>query len=348
MEYESPIVFVLGAGFTRAFDTDSPLLYCDINLPHLINKYKEFKGVKKVLEQLEIKNGLINIEKLMSRLYSAMPYDDDFLTEGERQILYADIKDVFIKQIMAIDCEQQKQSILTKFARYVVKNKATCITFNYDDLLDKALFNSHFGNRLDNHFSLDSWTPMRGYGFYIDTARSLTGNGSGTSSRSKTLILKMHGSINWFPKRGYKEPYPMDSIVHMQNWWPIDTTDDGDVFHHYEPSPIIIPPVFDKSMLGGNSIFRLIWSKAFNLLNSAKIVIFIGYSFPDTDFTVINLFKEALYNKPDKNIYIINKGSDINRRELLISRYKTILAQYSDKNFEFMDAFEWLRSNIDN
>lgn len=343
--FQTPIVFVLGAGFTRSFDSDAPLINCKIDLPYFKRKYKNFQGAKKVLDQVYEKDGFVNMEKLLSRLYTGMPYDHDFLPQGERQILYSDLKDFFLKQIATIKSDDKKLLILENFARYILKNKASCITFNYDDMLDQALFHADMGNVLDKKTAHNtSWTPMRGYGFFIDSAESLAGNGIMSFTKSQSLLLKMHGSINWFPKRGYKDPFPMDSIVHNQNWWPLTTQElDKDIIHHYEASPVIIPPIFDKSFLTGNSIFKVIWSRAFEILSEAKTVVFIGYSFPDTDFVVANLFTEALFKKIDKKIIIINRGSN---PESLKTRYRTILSQYSEKDFEFTDAAKWIEEKL--
>lgn len=346
MEYNSPIVFVIGSGFTRAFDPNAPLLECPIDIDALLKKYSKFDGAKRVLEQVEVRGGLVNVERLMSRLYSGMPYDDDFLSDGERQILYSDIKELFLKLISKISCNPKKLQILENFAKYILINRASCLTFNYDDLLDQALFHSCIGKLIDPKTKKDvAWTPIGGYGFFIDSAHSLTGNPILSFTKSSSYLLKMHGSINWFPKRGYREPYPMNSIVHAQDWWPVKADYDDDIVHHYEHSPIIIPPVFDKSLLTSNTILRTIWSQAFEALSKAKTVIFIGYSFPDTDFAVINLFKESLFNKRDKDIYVVAKGSSVKKKESLKKRYKTILSQFSEKNFEFVDAAEWISRN---
>lgn len=346
-KYRSPIVFVLGAGFTRSFDSQAPLLECDINIPYLLRKYKGFKEASRILEYVVNDKNLVNIETLMSRLYSGMPYDDDFLQNGQRQILYSDVKDLFLKQILSIKCESQKCLTLDNFARYVLKNKASCISFNYDELLDKTLFNSSLGNVLDGITSKDTaWTPMQGYGFYIDSALSLTGNQISSFTKSTSLLLKMHGSINWFPKRGYKDPYPMNAIVHMQDWWPIKESPDIDILYHYEHSPVVIPPVYDKNSLTGQPILRVIWSKAFELLREAETVIFIGYSLPSTDFVGSYLFRESLFKKSNKNIQIVSKGTSKENSEELKRRYKTILAQFTSKNFEFVDAAEWIDHNL--
>jgi hypothetical protein len=70
-------VFVLGAGFTRAFFCDSPLLTDDYDANELLGKFKDFPHAHKILELEKSQNTdcKINIERLMTRVSGLMPYD---------------------------------------------------------------------------------------------------------------------------------------------------------------------------------------------------------------------------------------------------------------------------------
>ena len=69
-------VFVLGAGFTKAFLPDAPLLVDNYNLRSLLPKYKHFDLARRIigLELEESRIGKVNIERLLTRL-DGLPYD---------------------------------------------------------------------------------------------------------------------------------------------------------------------------------------------------------------------------------------------------------------------------------
>lgn len=346
MELRSPIVLVLGAGFTKAFSNNAPLMLCDIDLPSLKKKFSHFDGAKNLLEQVKVYDNNIDVEQLLSRLYTGMPYDEKFIPNAERLILYTEIKKRFLDKIIPLKCDEEKKETLDKLAKKILLNNITCVTFNYDDILDESLYQS--SKQLFEKEYEDRWDPDYGYGIYITPQKKLDGGKTYFSSENKRLnyLLKLHGSINWFPKKGYTEPYPLDAIIHSENWTQNNEDVHAAIKNHYSESHIIMPPVFDKSIISINPIFNVIWSLAFKSLVEASTVIFIGYSFPQTDFSVINLFKEALYKKTDKNIFIVNRGSSLEKQNNIKERYKYIFPDFSDKEFIFMDAYNWIETEL--
>ena len=69
-------VYVLGAGFTRAFLPEAPLLVDDWGIPALLKQFASFPHAKAILEdaQAERSDGRVDLERLLTRL-SGMPYD---------------------------------------------------------------------------------------------------------------------------------------------------------------------------------------------------------------------------------------------------------------------------------
>src|SRR5579863_7856654 len=119
-----PTVFVLGAGFTHAFCSSAPLLRWDITnfKQGLMKKYKGFPKILSVLKSLESdEENRVNIEELLSRLYSGMPYDDIYLSEGDRKVLYEDVFNYLIEIIQKIEVDSIEKSTLELFARYVIE-----------------------------------------------------------------------------------------------------------------------------------------------------------------------------------------------------------------------------------
>src|SRR5712692_9146095 len=84
-------VFVLGAGFTKAFLREAPLLIDDYGAEALKAKFGAFRDAVALLElelELTLKEkypaGWINLERLMTRLAGGMPYD--FVAEPKQPI----------------------------------------------------------------------------------------------------------------------------------------------------------------------------------------------------------------------------------------------------------------------
>ena len=99
---------------------------------------------------------------------------------------------------------------------------------------------------------------------------------------SDLLLLKLHGSVNWWPRLGYTKPFALDAIVHHHTWEGISHRlyRPDIVARHLEPEPVIVPPVLSKSDLVEQPVLRLVWSLAYEQLSTADSVTFIGYSFP--------------------------------------------------------------------
>ena len=70
-------VFVTGAGFTRAFVPDAPLLVDDFDNDSLVDRVRGLPNASRLLEweRNQHPDGLISIERLMTRLDQLMPYD---------------------------------------------------------------------------------------------------------------------------------------------------------------------------------------------------------------------------------------------------------------------------------
>ena len=90
-------VFVLGAGFTRAFLPQAPLLIDDYGADSILSKFENLPHIKRIvdLEKAKNKYGLMDIERLMTRLDGRMPYDFDQGANEEFSLLLSEIKKRF-------------------------------------------------------------------------------------------------------------------------------------------------------------------------------------------------------------------------------------------------------------
>ena len=334
-------MLVTGAGFTRAFLPDSPLLVDDFGAEQLADKVRGLPNASRVLEweRDQHDQGFINIERLMTRLDSLMPYDDDHGATDEYQFLLSVLMDSFLDRLSHVRKGAEPDRRLERVARYCLENSVDCITFNYDDVLDQALAETKHSGSL-------SWHANGGYGFHCANSRETLGGSWDANMGNSTpmLVLKLHGSINWRPRRGYSEPYMLDAVTHHEMWpegggW--DSRGIEMVKRHLEQSPLIAPPVLSKSGLVRQPVLRLVWSLAYDILARAHSVTFVGYSFPITDMAAHTLFTEALRDIPESAIRVVNLARDEVEKEHIVRRYRSVLGDIPAEQFDFRGALQW-------
>jgi hypothetical protein len=339
-------VFVLGAGFTKAFLPYSPLMVDDYEGDILALKFKDFPYASRVLDWERSRNerGEINIERLMTRLEGLMPYDFDHKADEELGMLLVELKRSFIRRIQLAREKGGYSRDLESFARYCISNGITCITFNYDDVLDAALWK--VAGAL-SPVSEPYWNPDGGYGFFCRPSLCAVEDTSVQMDIKPAMhLLKLHGSINWYPRRGYLQPYSVDAIMHHEKWfWPDKYNQIQEaVAIHIEPEPFLVPPILTKSAIVKQPILRLLWHLAYNTLFSAQKVTFVGYSCPSTDIAVRILFEESLQLPTKDNIYVVNFARGGVERRKIINAYQKVFANIPARQFNFGGARRWART----
>ncbi len=329
-------VVVTGAGFTRALVPGAPLLIDDFNNDALEGKVQGLPNASRLLdgERISNPNSYINIERLMTRLDALMPYDyaekaDN--TANEYGYLLSELKRAFLDRLNEAREGQIHYAELKQFAEYCKSKSCCCVTFNYDDFLDEALFGT------------GSWEPFWGYGFFCQSSLAVVATLISQIMDSELQLLKLHGSINWRAKLGSASPFAIDSITHHHDWSNIDPGY-PQVSDHLEPEPVMVPPVLSKSSLVEQPVLRLIWSRAFASLETAHEVTFIGYSFPTTDIAARTLFSEALKDLPPESIKIVNLNQDEAEKVKTQERYRLVLGDIPDEQFHWGGALEWIRN----
>ena len=359
MQNSEPIdktVFVLGAGFTRAFLPDAPLMVDDYDGAELARKFRGFPNASRILdwERSREVTGYINIERLLTRLDGGMPYDYGQRAIEEFQILQSEVKLAFVRRITEARNGEFFSDEMDTFAAHCLENNITCITFNYDDVLDEALWNY----RRNNIASPPMWRPYDGYGFFCSSSLSGVGLSEAIGNvHSSVELLKLHGSINWYPRLGYPIPYFANAITHHERW--SNYSDESrllglsheNIKRHLESDPFIVPPVLVKTALVEQPVLRLVWDRAYQSLLSATHVTFIGYSFPPTDIAVRTLFEETLEALPRDRIFVVNYAPETSNRSGIIQTYKNQFdrkfgareRRIPDRTFNFDGALEWSR-----
>lgn len=332
-------VVITGAGFTHALIPDAPLLVDDFNNGVLKDKVRGLPYASQLLdwERSCHPAGHIDIERLMTRLDTLMPYDYAEYAENavnEYGFLLSELKRALFDRLNEARKGQIHHAELERFAMYCDTNVCCCITFNYDDFLDQALAKNCM------------WTPDWGYGFFCQSSREIVASSESQLTPSTLQLLKLHGSINWRPKLGYASPFAIDSITHDQDWYPDWQNYNSDYSHvsdHLEPEPVMVPPVLSKSSLVEQPVLRLVWSHAFTSLATAHEVTFIGYSFPTTDMAARTLFSEALKDLPPEDINVVNLSSDHSETAITKERYRSVFGNIPDEQFYLEGALKWIQ-----
>jgi hypothetical protein len=350
MPEDQPTVFVLGAGFTKAFLPNAPLLTDDYNGDELADKFRGFQYAARILEleRSANQNGYINLERLMTRLDGGMPYDGELGSKDEGRLLLAELKRAFEKRLMRAKEDRLHDADLLALATHCLAKNITCITFNYDDVFDEALFRAgQSRSRIVEGFPGDTipyWHPDGGYGFFCRPSESVIRHRQYFMDVLATFLLKLHGSVNWRPKRGYSQPYAVEAIVHEEPWFtspPLNEFDRYRVSLHVEADSFIVPPVLMKSSLVEQPILRLLWSLARQTLERAQRVVFVGYSLPITDLAAAYLFRESI--GAECQIEVVNYVSTERERSNLLEAYRRVFPRITETEFDFGGALEWSR-----
>jgi hypothetical protein len=181
--------------------------------------------------------------------------------------------------------------------------KNRIITFNYDTLIDNLL--------IDKYKDYNK--------IYFDSIHASRRAKTKKTNFKKPLILKLHGSINWkcdkvnyekvflnkpIEKIGRTKTYNTDGCHFIDKIW-IDKKVENpgnDIF------PFIIPPIPDKPITN-ISIFRYLWTYAFEYLVECKELVISGYSLPETDNLAVSLFSK-FENKNLRKITIIDPAPE--------------------------------------
>lgn len=364
MANKKKIVFVLGAGFTRSFVKDAPLLKDKFSFDLLLRKFnaRDFPYAHHILQMEEAKqqgnDEKVDLERLMTRLDGSMPYDYANRSLKELDLLYRDIKFDFFQKFTNARAEQGDNlpPALLAFADACVSHSIPCITFNYDDFLDQALYEIRkpLGQSASTSFPpdtyLNQWNLLHGYGFYCEPAESCVYSGGLGAPDSSMFILKLHGSLNWRLKLGTPSPPPLNSVVHFEKWTYSNPSAKylNTIERHLEPLQALILPVLFKSAITQSPVFRMVWTQAYEELKNATQVYFIGYSFPATDIAARTLFDETLQRSPFPVISIVNYAEEGNAQQqaAVKAAYRAVFTNLQDDQFYFGGASNWVETQL--
>ncbi|NVJ45633.1 MAG: hypothetical protein HWE07_00855 [Cytophagia bacterium] len=270
----------------------------------------------------------VNIEEVMtffeigSKMHEAGSNEKKMYDQAQKSLLS------FLYPFMPMICEGQHCEYLLRVF-FDLDKKDSIISYNWDTIAEYTLQQTK-SVQLKNYAKL----------LRADTIEP-------SHFRDQGLLLKLHGSFNWmlcqnkkcssfnkiqipFQKGRYK-------LLDLRESWHCKDCGGNKL------KPQIVPPISNK-MIHKNSFLKNQWLIAREKLLDTEELIFIGYSFPPTDYYTEWLFRQIYFieNRSDIKITVVNpeygkRGSVVTKRYQTIFRgfeiesYKT-LKDYANKN----------------
>jgi len=288
--FNEPTVVVLGAGATRgaSFVEKLPgaLPPLDTDFFTQVQRLSSAKPRRLVTDLIQDtvrifgRNFRLTMEGYLTHIEYLQNVFEAYRLRGRpRGSLYPQMRTHFLQALAALLDESIGREPICKYHSILVNNLTpsdTILSFNYDWLIDETLRSKASGK----------WNPRRGYGV---TAYSQGPKGAGTKYWASTdwttgkpsyppstiTLLKLHGSMNWFPVAAEDED---PKIQLRQRWW----HQKGNLSFE------IAPPEWNKPLRSG--IYRRLWPKARAALKDVRALVFIGYSLPAADLPAQALF----------------------------------------------------------
>lgn len=191
-------------------------------------------------------------------------------------------------------------------------HKFSFITFNYDLCLDHALHAS--GKRIN--YCLDG------------------------NNKTSTLLLKLHGSINWgTDEEGIIHPHEV-SEANFQLWgdtkfvyFNLGSTLDQKQINGKAlvGPPVIVPPTWNKNSYHGQ--LSNVWSAAAEEFSQAENIFVIGYSLPETDSFFRYLYALGSESKTRlRNFIVINPDSS----GITETRFRELVGRGIENRFKYI------------
>jgi hypothetical protein len=237
-------------------------------------------------------------------------------------------------------------------AEHIVENQSVVISFNWDILIDGALYNTK------------KWFYGTGYGIefrgvYFNKEQVLD-----ERKESKGLLLKPHGSINWFR---YQDLYWSD-----RDGFTGEPVSDGEMAETYlfefirtksprmhpahmrlylgkgykpplkKPAEIdIIPPIppGQQSNLEKRPAFKTIWNEAHSAIENAEKIIVIGYALKEPSIRLKFKKYRENSNKPLLLTLVNKSANDLE----FVKHYKEV---FNPDGVELFHTFQEFCNNI--
>lgn len=311
--FDQRAVIVLGAGATRgaSFVNDStgalpPLDGDFFTQAQRLSTKKPRELLNRLIEDVVGafgSNFALTMEGYLTRLEQLAHVLDDYRFRGRpAENQYLRMRGDFLQVLAALLDESIGRDPKCDYHASLVKALSTrdaILSLNYDWLIDRTLKTHGTGK----------WNPQKGYGVAAYTKGdrgtgtkywACTGpDGNPKLTGDSVLLLKLHGSMNWFPTSHDRESPRLEL---RQRWW----HQKGNL--KFE----IAPPEWNKPTRSG--IYVPVWRRAREALRKARGLVFIGYSLPETDLPVQALLTVEKSPNALELLVTVNPERDARRR----------------------------------
>lgn len=217
---------------------------------------------------------------------------------------------------LALIKPKTKNDALEPFLRRI-ESDDKIITFNYDLIIEKALFD------------IGVWKPKNGYGINFEDFPSIT---ESHDIESRVQLYKLHGSLNWEPD------FLSNKNLKLQFFYddnePIfpDYLQAGSNYPQYQGKHLglWILPSFIKQFTVPELIG--VWKKAVTAINDSDEVVIVGYSLPKEDSAACLLLGTTRISK--KRLILVDPNVDE-----LKNKYQTITHNRRIKKYYSLEDF---------
>ncbi len=277
-------VFVLGAGFSKAFCPDMPVIS---DLSHLLfesgtgEDYAELRTfARRYYRASNNSEETHDIENIATVILTKQIFKNDVEMHRYR-ILRHQLLKMIHQQTRDHTMSAKKATSLTEFVHFCRESDSLLITFNYD-LLVESCADVSYG--IVN--SYQPCSPLSGH---------------------TTDYIKLHGSLNWYRAKG-AERTDINSVYR------VDANDEHFSIHQSD-IPVFIPMAHSKGAFLNGTLFSTLWAQAIHYLEQASQIVLIGYSFPPSD--IENLYFFLNFKEKIERIVVFFKDHHDRRFERL-------------------------------
>jgi hypothetical protein len=220
-----------------------------------------------------------------------------------------------------------KQSELHANILRNLKDGDTLVTFNYDLVIEESFPSADLWNPVDG-YKIKTYGKTKGW-----TKRWLEEKQYQKGTKSKVLLLKLHGSLNW-------ELYPTGTAIKLKPRPYLVSTRDGKT--RFEKI-LILAPGWKKEIQ--KNPYKQFWRTARLRLEKCKTLVILGYSLPETDLLAQSLLAEVVRTRAArkefvKQLHLVDQNEPVKKR--FIELFTPALGPHA-KVFKYYDVDEFNR-----
>lgn len=324
------IVLFIGAGFSRAWGLpvmEEFFQYAkdsDYLKPDDKNFLRELQAkAQKGVSMLQVRHN--NLEEILSFCLASKNFNAGYSNQGDSEydrlcyILQEVYRRIDLKELHdnngLLDNLERLFGFGIGIDKKLTTNELSIITTNYDVMIEFMLLKFGWHCHLPGE-----WVAIKEEKYQpIDTIYS--------NNKSQPLLCKLHGSLNWFRDANDATKLQVENVIFSADY--IDNKHEHKSiylpkvsFGKYEPigTPLIVPPTLFKMQT--IPIFREIWNAAGKALEEAEKLVFIGFSFPESDTYIKYFLASNLYENVDLgDIEIVDPNADKICERLKVSNF---------------------------